>query len=1056
MTALLAGSTLHFGFAAGAVSFNRDVRPILADHCLNCHGQDEKTRKGGLRLDEAEEALKGGKSGRPAIVPGKPEESELWKRVKSHDPDEVMPPGDQKNPVSEAQVAILQEWIREGGKYEGHWAFRPPMRPLIPAHAPVELGEGEKFIPRTAIDAFILSRLEREKLKPSPEAAPEILCRRVYLDLTGLPPAPAEVREFKRLHAEAPEKAYRELVERLLASDAFAEKWARWWLDAARYADSDGYEKDLPRDQWPWRDWVIEAFKKDKPYDQFIVEQLAGDLMPNATQEQRIATGFLRNGMLNEEGAVIAEQFRLEGMFDRMDAVGKSVLGLSIQCAQCHSHKFDPLTHDEYYRMFSFLNNTYESMSWIYEAGQQKKIAEITSQIRMEEQGLLEKFPGSKERFESWVEKASAMKTQWKTFDTIEQGWVGGLSHPEKLPDGSIMTLGFRPTHGELWVTGMLNETNITGLRLEALTHGDLPFNGPGRSHNGSFALAELSMEAAPAGEIGANTNHAEQIKTGLKKIALTDARADLEIPERPLEAPFFKGKDDKRKVGPAKFLVDENEDTAWSADLGPGRRHVDSQVVVRLATNGWAASDGTFVRFWLKYRHGGPDIHGRDNNFLGRFRISYTTEADPHAEVPRSIREILEMPADQRTAGLKEQLFSYWRITVVEFAEVNHRIENLWKKFPTGNSVLNLAERDARWKRETKVLDRGDWQKPSRPVSPGVPAFLHSLPPDARLDRLGFAEWLVDNRSPLTARVVVNRIWQSIFGTGLVETPEDFGVRAAMPMHPELLDWLACELMEPTTAAAPPWSLKQVIRSIVTSASYRQSARATAELLERDPNNRLLARGPRFRVEAEIVRDIALSAAGLLNTSKVGGPSFYPPVPESLFPLTFVKIDWKTAPAPERYRRSLYMFRRRSMPDPVMASLDAPNADFSCVRRPRSNTPLAALTGLNEPVLYQAAQALAWRTVKEGGASDESRAAYAFELCTGRAPTESEQSTIVELLKSREGHIAEGWVPARELAFPEGRTPADLPSGISPKQLAAWTVVSRVLLNLDETISKN
>jgi hypothetical protein len=1034
--------------AASLPQYNRDIKPILGDHCFNCHGQDEKSRKGKLRLDVREDALKGGKSGTPAIVPGKPEQSELIARITTHDEDDVMPPTDMKKPLSAEQVEKLKQWIKSGAEYQGHWAFTPPQKPELPR-------VNRKSKNGNPIDAFVLARLEREKLKPSPEARPEVLLRRVCLDITGIPPTPSEVDAFVADYAKRGNAAFIETVDRLLASPRYAEKWTRWWLDAARYADSDGYEKDLPREQWTWRDWVLDAFKNDMPYDRFIVEQIAGDVLPNATQAQRIATGFLRNGMVNEEGAIINEQFRLEGMFDRMDVIGKSVLGLTLQCAQCHTHKYDPISHEEYYRMFAFINDTYEATSWIYSKEQQAKIDSIHRAAAEKEAEMKKRVPDWEQRLAAWETDMAQKHVEWTYVDAIENEWVGGLAHPEKQKDKSILTLGFRPTHGELWVSAMTKLTNITGLRIEALTHGDLPYNGPGRSYKGTFALSELEVEAAPIPVIGANTNHAAEIKKGLVKLRLTNAVADIEAPTRELE-PKFRKADDKRRVGPARYLIDGKEDTAWTADLGPGRRHHDSQVVMRFATNGWESADGTFLKFWLKFRHGGPDAHGRDNNFLGRFRLAVTTAPDPHADpLPAAARAALHTPREKRTAEQQKLLFAEWRKSVPELKELNDQFTALWKDYPEGHSVLHLAQRDPEWRRDTPIYDRGNWQKPGKVVQPGVPAFLHALPKDAAPDRVAFAKWLVDPRSPTTARVAVNRTWQSIFGMGLVETAEDFGVRSDEPKHPELLDWLSVGFVEGTLGEnKSPWSLKQLIRAVVLSSTYRQDSRASDELLERDPRNRLLARGPRFRAEAELVRDIALSASGLLH-ERMGGRSFFPPVPESLFAINYLKIDWKPAPAPDRYRRSLYMFRRRSMPDPVLGSFDAPNGDFSCVRRVRSNTPLAALASLNEPVFVEAAQALALRTLREGGKTDEQRAAYAFRLCTGRAPKPTELATTLEFLRSREAHIADGWVPAKELAAGDSKFP-ELPSGTNPKQLAAWTVVSRVLLNLDETLTKN
>jgi hypothetical protein len=702
----------------------------------------------------------------------------------------------------------------------------------------------------------------------------------------------------------------------------------------------------------------------------------------------------------------------------------------------------------------AFINDTYEATSWVYSDEQLASIRRIHEEAGRKVDEIKRRLPDWKEQIAAWEEAVLQKKVEWTYVDAIENEWVGGLAHPEKQRDKSIMTLGFRPTVGELWVTAMVSATNITGMRLEALTHGDLPFNGPGRSPKGTFAISELTMEAAPLSAVGVNTNHAAEIKSGFKPVTLTNAVADIEAPDRLLGEPF-QGKDEKRRLGPVAYLIDGKEETAWTTDLGPGRRNEDAQVIVSVGTNAWLSPEGTFLRVWLKYRHGGDDGHGRENHFLGRFRLAYTADENPYADpVAAPIRAVLEKPREERSVEEQARLFATWRKTVMELAGINEEIESLWKNYPEGETVLHLAERDAEWHRATPIYERGNWQKPGRTVERGVPKFMHQLRDGDTATRLDFARWLVDERSPTTSRVVVNRVWQSIFGLGLVETAEDFGVRSALPEHPELLDWLATDFMKGRGNQGGNWSLKELIRTIVLSATYRQDSRATEELLTRDPQNKLLARGPRFRAEAEQVRDIALAASGLLH-ERIGGRSFYPPVPESMFALNFVKIDWKPAPAPDRYRRSLYLFRRRSMPDPVMGNFDAPNGDFACVRRARSNTPLAALASLNEPVFVEAAQALAHRVLREGGSSENERAVYAFRLCTGRAPSAAEVKTMLDLLRSREARIAEGWLPARDLSVGDGKLPK-LAEGVNPRQLAAWTIVSRVLLNLDETLSKN
>jgi mono/diheme cytochrome c family protein len=1017
--------------SAAEVDFNRDVRPILAENCFLCHGPDEGTRKAKLRLDLRDAALKGGESAAPAVVPGKPGESPLVARITSADPDEQMPPPDSKKKLTPRQVETLKRWVESGAKYSGHWAFVAPQRPAVPSV------QDSKW-PRNDVDQFVLAKLQSAGLHPSAEADKAALLRRLSLDLVGLPPSPQELDAFL---ADSSPDAYEKQVERLLASPHFGEKWARHWLDAARYADSNGYEKDMPRKQWPWRDWVINAINRDMPYDRFVIEQLAGDLLPSATQDQRVATGFLRNGMVNEEGAILAEQFRMEGLFDRMDAIGKSVLGLTIQCAQCHSHKFDPLTQDEYYGLMAFINNDYEATTWVYSDEQLALIKKVKDGTVALEEKLKREHPDWPQKLAAWEDDTKKNEQPWQPLHPIEHEWVGGLAHPDTLPDDSVLTLGFRPSEGDLWVTADSKTAGATGLRLEALTHGDLPFNGPGRSDKGTFAVSEVVVEAKPAGVKDAKW----------ETVKLTNATADFAEPERRLEEFYRKGNDDKRTLGPASFLIDGKDLTAWGSDPGPGLRHRDYNAVMQFEKPPPAGPEGTSCKVTLRFRHAGRDVHGRHSHFLGRFRLSLTSAAEPKADpLPKKVREALKLAPEKRSAEQQAAVFSAWRAGVAEFKPVNDEIDKLWKQHPEGETVLNLAQRQPEDARQTFLLERGSWQKPTRQVPAGVPAFLHPMPEGATKDRLGLATWLVDRRSPTAARVAVNRVWQAVFGVGFVDTPEDFGTRASDPSQPELLDWLAVEFME------RGWSTKQLVRTIVTSSTYRQSSRLTPELLERDPNNRLLARGPRFRAEAEVVRDVALAASGLLEP-KVGGPSFYPPVPESMFALSYLDVDfWKVAPAPERYRRSLYVFRRRSMPDPVLSAFDAPNGDSACARRARSNTPLAALTALNEPVMVEAAQAMALRVLRDGGAADAERAAYAFRLCTARAPKPAELNEVVALLQSQRKRVSDGWVSSREVATGDATKLPPVPKGATPTDVAAWTIVSRVLLNLDETVTKN
>ncbi len=1022
--------------ASAAVDFAREVQPILAENCLHCHGPDAKDRKAGLRIDTREGALHGGKSGVPTIVEKNPAESELIARILSTEEDEIMPPPKEKKTLTAAQKDTLRRWIAEGAPYAQHWAF------VAPVKAPLPKIENRKSEIVNPTDAFIAAKLPAAGLSPSPAADPATLCRRLYLDLIGLPPSPAEVDAFTASAAKGLAPAVEALVTQLLASERYGEKWARIWLDAARYADSNGFEKDLPREQWAWRDWVIRALNKDQPYDQFLVEQIAGDLLPGATQDQIVATGFLRNGMINEEGAIIPEQFRMEGVFDRMDCIGKATLGLTLQCAQCHTHKFDPITHDDYFGLFAFLNNTYEAQSWVYTPEQQEQLAKLKADLTAVDERVKKAQPKWTEQLTAWEEKlrTTLAATTWTPIIANEMASTSGLNHPVQLADRSIVTDGHPTTRGDIFVIATPDLAGATGLRLEALCSDDFPYGGPGRSLYGTWSITELEITA-----------QLPDSKTW-DKVALKNATADFSEATRGLEREWDAAydKEGRRTVGPVSFMIDGSNDTAWRADRGPGRRNTESVAVVQFAEP-LAFPAGTKLKFLLRYHHSGDD-NGRHNCMIGRCRLSLTTSPDPQAApVDYAAQLAIALPTDQRSPRQHAAVFAAWRASDPALKKFVAEADALWKKYPTaGTSVLHLTERTAADTRTTRLLDRGAWDKPTHAVAPHVPAALHPLPADAPANRLTLARWIADRRSPLTARVAVNRVWQSLFGTGLVDPPEDFGTRTPVPLHQDLLDWLAVDFME------NGWSQKRLVRALVTSRTYQQSSRATPAQLERDPRNFYLARGPRFRADAEVVRDLALSISGLLAPT-IGGPSLFPPVPENVLAFNFVKMPyWIVPTGADRYRRSLYLFRKRSMPDPMLSAFDAPNADASCVRRVRSNTPLAALTALNEPIMVEAAQAFALRLWREGGPTDTDRATHAYRLATARAPRPAERDAVVQLVADTRARLRKGELKAGEIAFSELTRSTDIPADATPIDLAAWTVAARVVLNLDETLSKN
>lgn len=1011
------------------VDFVKEVQPIFAEHCYQCHGPNRQ--EAAFRLDHKATVLAGGELGK-ALAPGKSDESLLIHFVAGLRPEGRMPrKGD---PLTNDQIALLRAWVDQGADFpdaasvvlvdkRSHWAFKPPVKPAVPTAS-------QSTSIRNPIDSFIGARLEREKLSFSPEASKAALLRRLHLDLTGLPPT---VEELDAFLADQSKDAYEKAVERLLASPHYGERWARHWLDAARYADSDGYEKDKPRVAHFYRDWVVNAFNRDLPYDQFLIEQLAGDQLPNPTQDQLVATGFLRNSMINEEGGIDPEQFRMEAMFDRMDAIGKSMLGLTIQCSQCHNHKYDPISQDEYYKLFAFLNNDNESQPRVYSPDELMRRADILRQVGEIEARLQHEVPDWKDRMakaeDEWKAKP---KTEWVVFKPdIDKNTTGGQRYLP-LPDGSILAAGYQPTKSTANCSWQTDVKGITGFRIEMLRDSNLPANGPGRSHLGTFGLTEFQVEAG-SGK-----------RSALK---IVKATADLESPPETPVHPNFNEKTPVRRVqGPVSYAIDGKEDTAWSSELSPGRRNLESAAVFTLEK----PTESGDIMIRLKQNHGGWNSDDLQGNNLGRFRLSYTMSPNPEVDtVPKHVRDILAIARDQRTPAQVATLFSYWRTTQPGWKDANTKIDALWAQHPEGATQMTLAARDDM--RQTTVLKRGDWLKPGKEVQAGVPAVLNPLPSDAPATRLTFAKWMTDRKAPTTARSFVNRVWQAYFGTGLVATSEDLGTQCEQPSHPELLDWLASEFMD------RGWSVKSLHRLIVTSATYQQASNVTPELLAKDPYNRLLARGPRFRVEGEIVRDIQLSVSGLLN-AKIGGRALMPPAPEYLFqpPASYAPFPWKEEAGENRYRRALYTLRRRTTPFPMLAVFDVPEGNTSCVRRTRANTPLQALMTLNETLSMEAAQALARRILDRGGKTDAERLDYAFRCVLSRSPNQAENDTLINLMNRQKTRIAEGWINPWELATGKANAlPTSLPANTTPAQLAAYTAVARVLLNLDETITQ-
>ena len=990
--------------AAHAVDFNRDVRPVLAQQCFTCHGMDDHARKGKLRLDLPESAHGAGKSGEIAIVPGKPDASEVIKRILSTDEDEVMPPPHTKKVMSDKDKATLKAWIADGAKYEAHWAYTPPRSGAFQAPTAVE---NRRSLNAHPIDGFIGERLTQEGLKPSPEADRYTLVRRVYLDLIGLPPTPAEADAF--VNDQAPD-AYDKLVDSLLASKQYGERWARRWLDLARYADTNGFEKDRPRQIWPYRDWVVKALNDDMPFDQFSIKQLAGDMLPNATPDDLIATGFHRNTMLNEEGGIDPNEYRFYAMVDRVSVTGTAWMGLTLNCCQCHTHKYDPILHTDYYSVMALLNNadepTYNIDTPEIEA-QRKTNAERITKLEAE---LPKKFPGGdsamQSRFAGWIEGESKRASNWQIIRPTAMKTT--MPHLEQQPDGFILGSGDISKSDVYDLSFKAPIKGVTAIKLEVASHPSLPNDGPGLTNYegplGGFFLSELqAFQNGQRVKIARAeaTNEAEEDRINDQAATQLKAKA--------------KAAAQKKKTNNASAALDAEMSSGWQVLGGYGVQHAavfHFEQPVEL-TNGFD------LKMLFEKHFACP---------LGHFRISVTTS--DHATAtghPFEVEELLakerDLPGPSKTRLGKSGSLLLQRFleTAPEMKQVVAPLLAARKNPPSGQPTLVMSERPDSNPRITHRYHRGEYLQPKEEVQPGVPAFLPSLPKDAPANRLTFAKWLFAPENPLTARVTVNRQWQAFFGRGLVKSLEDFGYQSDPPSHPELLDWLAIEFMK------QGWSMKKLYRLIVTSATYKQSSRITPELAQRDPDNILLARGARFRLDAEIIRDSALKAAGVLSP-KMGGPGVFPPQPVSVTSEgTYGKFEWKVSEGDDHFRRSLYTFTKRTAPFAMATTFDAPTGEACLAKRDVSNSPLQALTLLNDQMFMEAAQAMAKQVIAESQSDDE-RLNNIFRRCATRVPAADELTMLKAFLQKQRDQKLEGE--------------------------ALWAAVSRAALNLDEAIT--
>ncbi len=1181
------------------VDYLSQVAPILKKNCYPCHGARVQTN--GLRLDSRQHALRGGDSGKPLIVPGKSGHSFLFQVLSATESDSFkrMPPS--PTLLGAADIDLIRRWIDEGAQWPEevrslqHWAFVKPVRPSLPKI------EDQAWV-RNPIDSFVLARLRSEALGPSPEAPKEVLARRLYLDLIGLPPTLQELEIF--LQDRGPE-AYGRLVDRLLSSSHYGERWARSWLDAARYADTNGYEKDRVRSIWPYRDWVIDALNRNLPFDQFTVEQLAGDMLPQASRDQMVATGFHRNTMLNEEGGVVVEEFRFASIVDRVNTTATVFLGLTLSCAQCHDHKYDPLSQREYYQFFAFLNNADEPELELPDPDIKAKREIIANEILKLESELASRFP------------PHGTKTLWSVIKP-ERVFSAEKASFTQRDDGSIFVSGSNAPSDTYELTFHAEPELFDQLRIELLQDPDLPSQGPGRHQDGDAILSEVQLELwdrrdgarrslsllDPRASLSNNDFEIEKALDGdpetgwgvFKTYGNHHAVFDLgesiwNVPERSLvltlkqhsglgkniarfristgveerthyqpnmpevlqrqghlEAKYRSWKEEKRHkarrwiVQQPQRMASENHATlslledgsilasgdrpdrdtyffelhpnlkritglrleffehASLPGNGPGRgtvmeegNFILSEIVVQSISPPEAglsapysvvgtsadsfhmhlhpglAADGDRETGWsIQLDKGAPQhavfefqepirlaegerlkvtlvqnhIH---THTIGRFRVSLTASGGPltASGLTAQLEDIL-LDSKVAPTGEEEGLLKRFFLSQAPDLEEQHlKIADLRASLPEYPKTLVMEERGV--PRVTRIHHRGEFLNPTKEVAPAVPQLLHPWTEAHPRNRLSFAEWLVSRENPLIARVTMNRIWSRYFGRGIVSSPSDFGMRSDPPTHPDLLDWLAVEFMD------RGWDMKSMHKLIVMSATYLQTSRVTPELLERDPDNSFYARGPRFRVDAETIRDIALTVSGLLNR-RIGGPSVFPPQPPEFTKLAFGTVDWQVSEGQDRYRRGLYTFWKRTTPYPSFTTFDAPSGDTTCVRRNRSNTPLQALTLLNDPVFIEAAQAFALSILQKAPFSTLDRIRYAFQRCVSRYPDPAEAEAVELYYHKQMARIRAGEVDLGKVI--SVTTP--LPPGVDSYQLMAWTTVARVLLNLDRTISKD
>ncbi len=1054
------GMTVRTSIAADVpVEFNRDIRPILSDNCFSCHGPDEKGRQAGLRLDLVEGSRSRLESGKTAIVPGKVVDSELVRRIGAGDANEQMPPPESGKHLTAAQIEILSRWIAQGAEYQRHWAFVPPKRPVV--NSETTIGE------RGPIDSFIRDRLKREGLSPSAETDKERLIRRVTLDVTGISPTLTEIDDFL---ADGSPDAYEKVVDRLLASPRYGERVTLDWLDAARYADTHGFNNDTTRSMWRWRDWTINAFNGGMPFDQFVTEQLAGDLIPSPTLDQQIATGFNRNHVINSEGGIIPEEYRVEYVADRVHTTATIFLGLSMGCSRCHDHKFDPLTQREYYQFFAFFNQLDEQgedgragnakpMISAPTPDQLERMSTLKQELESMEQSIQRRIAQSRGSIVEWEPKLLAAfelnPVEIKPLVRLTLNETSGTDTNEQCnPPRTAQVVG-----NAQWVSGKVDGA----IRLDGNTHveaGDLAsFERTDKFSYGAW----INVENQDAATVVSRMDDAAAFR-GFDLLLVGGKLTAHLIHRWPDEALHVVTKAEV-PINQWKhvFATYDGSSKAEGLKLYVDGKRQDVEITNNLLT----ASTITSKPLRIGRRSDGAPFRGS----IDEVRIydrELTAEEVLGLIESDSLRELLRTPIAQRS---DEQIDLITKAYLARFdldyqtqstrhTEAEQRRGTLEKAYPSAMVMRELPQ-----PRATFLLNRGQYDAHGEEVQPGVPASLPPFPESAPRNRLGLAQWLLLPDHPLTSRVAVNRAWSLFFGNGIVETVEDFGSQGQWPSHLDLLDWLAVEFAgHPATignlpksiSPRPRWDVKRLHRMIIGSATYRQSSRVTPGLYERDPSNKLLARGPRFRLQAEMIRDNALAIAGLLS-DHTGGPSVSPYQPAGLWEDVAVGADYegtvyKQDKGEGLYRRSMYTFWKRTCPPPGLNTFDAPEREFCLARRSRTNTPLQALVLLNDPTYLEAARRLAERVIIEGGATADSRLNYAFRLALSRLPTIKEAKVLMQTYESQLARYQQEPATAKSLVA-VGESRSD--ESIGDAELAAWTTLMSLILNLDEAITK-